>query len=169
MGLWKKNSNSKHGATSVIDHGCEAQGRLNFVGTVAMNGKFSGELFSAETLLLGAEGEVEAEVQVAVGVISGQIKGNITGRERIELSRTARVFGNIVAPVLVLEEGAVIDGQCKTDPSTRPSATAAGHSLGVPADHRGVVLSERSESKDGASGAPPLPGGIHRREVANHD
>jgi len=113
--LWKKNSNSKHGATSVIDHGCEAQGRLNFVGTVAMNGKFRGELFSADTLLLGAEGEVEAEVQVAVGVISGQIKGNITGRERIELSGTARVFGNIVAPVLVLEEGAVIDGQCKTD------------------------------------------------------
>jgi cytoskeletal protein CcmA (bactofilin family) len=115
MGLWKKNSNSKHGATSVIDHGCEAQGRLNFVGTVAMNGKFRGELFSADTLLLGAEGEVEAEVQVAVGVISGQIKGNITGRERIELSGTARVFGNIVTPVLVLEEGAVFDGQCKTD------------------------------------------------------
>lgn len=115
MGLWKKNSNSKHGATSVIDHGCEAQGRLNFVGTVAMNGKFRGELFSADTLLLGTEGEVEAEVQVAVGIISGQIKGNITGRERVELSGTARVFGNIVTPVLVLEEGAVFDGQCKTD------------------------------------------------------
>jgi len=61
--------------------------------------------------------------------------------------------------VLVLEEGAVFDGQCKTDPSTRPPATAGGHSLGVPPDHRGVVLSERSESKDGASGAPGLPGG----------
>lgn len=182
MGLWKKNSSSKHGATSVIDHGCEAQGRFNFVGTVAMNGKFRGDLFSADMLLLGAEGEVEAEVQVAVGVISGQIKGNITGRERIELSGTARVFGNILTPVLVLEEGAVIDGQCKTDPSTRPPTTASGHSLGVSPDHRGVVPSERgsagspprgitraSESKDGAGGAPGLPGGLHRREAANHD
>jgi cytoskeletal protein CcmA (bactofilin family) len=159
MGLWKKNSNSKHGATSVIDHGCEAQGRFNFVGTVAMNGKFRGELFSADTLLLGAEGEVEAEVQVAVGIISGQIKGDITGRERIELSGTARVFGNIVTPVLVLEEGAVIDGQCKTAPSTRPLATGGRHSREVPPDHRGVVLRERSESKDGASGAPGLPVG----------
>jgi cytoskeletal protein CcmA (bactofilin family) len=114
MGLWKKNSNSNHGVTSIIDHGCEAQGRLNFIGTVAMNGKFRGELFSADTLLLGKEGEVEAEVQVAVGIISGQVKGNITGRERIELSRTARIFGNIVTPILVLEEGAVFDGQCKT-------------------------------------------------------
>jgi len=45
---------------------------------------------------LGQGGEIEAEVQVAVGIISGQVKGNITGRERIELSRTARIFGNIV-------------------------------------------------------------------------
>jgi len=37
-----------------------------------------------------------------------------TGRERIELSSSARIFGNIVTPILVLEEGAVFDGQCKT-------------------------------------------------------
>lgn len=79
-----------------------------------MNGKFQGELFTADTLFLGAEGDVEAEVQVAVGIISGQVKGNITARERLELSRTARIFGNIVTPVLVLQEGAVFDGQCKT-------------------------------------------------------
>lgn len=114
MRLWKKRSNSNHAATSVIDHGCDAQGRLAFVGTVAMNGKFCGELFSADTLFLGAEGEVEAEVQVTVGIISGQVKGNITGRERIELTRSGRIFGNIVTPVLVLEEGAVFNGQCQT-------------------------------------------------------
>jgi cytoskeletal protein CcmA (bactofilin family) len=114
MRLWKKRSNSNHAATSVIDHGCDAQGSMSFAGTVAMNGKFRGELLSADTLYLGLEGEVEAEVRVTVGFISGQIKGNIAGRERIELSRSARIFGNIVTPILVLEEGAVFDGQCKT-------------------------------------------------------
>ncbi len=79
-----------------------------------MNGKFRGELFSADTLFLGSEGEVEAEVQVKVGIISGQVKGNITARERIELTPSGRIFGNIITPVLVLEEGAVFDGQCKT-------------------------------------------------------
>ncbi len=114
MRLWKKSSKSHLAATSVIDRGSDAQGRLSFAGTVAMNGKFRGELFSAETLLLGSEGEVEAEVQVNVGIISGQVKGNISARERIELSRSARIFGNILTPILVLEEGAVFDGQCKT-------------------------------------------------------
>ena len=113
MRLWRKRSSSNHAATSVIDHGCGGEGSLSFTGTVAMNGKFRGEMFTADTLFLGAEGEVEAEVQVTVGIISGQVKGNITGRERIELTRSARIFGNIVTPILVLEEGAMFDGQCK--------------------------------------------------------
>lgn len=115
MSIWKKNSNSNHASTSVIDHGNEAQGRLNFVGTLAFNGKFHGELLCAETLLVGESGDVEAAVQVETAIVSGQIKGNITARERVELRRTARIYGNIVTPVLVLEEGVVIDGQCKTN------------------------------------------------------
>lgn len=113
MRLWNKRFSSNHG-TSVIDHGCEAEGRLTFIGTLVLNGKFRGQLLTADTLFLGQDSEVEAEVQVGVAVISGKIKGNLTARERIELCRTARIFGNVVAPVLVLEEGAVFDGQCKT-------------------------------------------------------
>jgi 2-polyprenyl-6-methoxyphenol hydroxylase-like FAD-dependent oxidoreductase len=47
------------------------------------------------------------------------------------------------------------------DPSTRPPAMAGGHSLGIPPENRGVVLSERSESKDDGSGARGKPGGLH--------
>jgi len=115
MSIWKKNSNANHASTSVIDYGSEAEGRLKFVGTLAFNGKFHGELLCADTLLVGERGEVEAAVQVGAAIISGQIKGNITARERVELRATARIYGNIVTPVLVLEAGVVIDGQCKTN------------------------------------------------------
>jgi len=115
MSIWKKISKSNHASTSVIDYGSEAEGRLNFVGTLAFNGKFHGELLCADTLLVGESGEVEAAVQVGAAIVSGQIKGNITARERVELRSTARIYGNIVTPVLVLEAGVVIDGQCKTN------------------------------------------------------
>lgn len=114
MGFWKKNSGFNHAVTSVIDHGCLAEGRLVFVGVLALNGQFRGELLSSDTLLVGETGEAEAAVQAGVAIISGQIRGNITARERVELRSTARIYGNIVTPVLVLEEGVVIDGQCKT-------------------------------------------------------
>jgi len=115
MRFWKRSSSNHHTSTSVIDHGCVAEGRLNFVGTLAMNGQFRGERLSSDTLLVGENGEVEAAIEAGVAIISGQIRGNITARNRVELRRTARIYGNIVTPVLVLEEGVVIDGQCKTN------------------------------------------------------
>jgi threonine dehydrogenase-like Zn-dependent dehydrogenase len=56
--------------------------------------------------------------------------------------------------------------QIEIDPSTRAPGMARGHSLGIPPHSRGVVLSERSESKDNGTGAPGLPRGLHfTREV----
>jgi cytoskeletal protein CcmA (bactofilin family) len=114
MWRWRGNSSAPDQAsTSVIDQGCELEGRLTFVGTLVLNGKFRGELFSSDTLLVGETGQAEAEVQVGVAIVSGQITGNIIARERVELRSTARIYGDIVTPVLVLEEGVVFDGRCK--------------------------------------------------------
>jgi len=115
MWRWKGNNSAPDQAsTSVIDQGCELEGRLTFVGALVLNGKFRGEIFSSDTLLVGETGQVEAEVQVGVAIVSGQITGNIIALERVELRGTARIFGDIVTPVLVLEEGVVLDGRCKT-------------------------------------------------------
>ena len=51
------------------------------------------------------------------------------------------------------------------DPSTRASAVAGGRSLGISPENRGVVLSERSESKDNGGAAPGLPGGRTSRRA----
>ncbi|MEK7378100.1 MAG: polymer-forming cytoskeletal protein [Candidatus Binatota bacterium] len=114
MWRWRGNSSApEQASTSVIDQGCELEGRLTFVGTLVLNGKFRGELFSSDTLLVGETGQAEAEVQVGVAIVSGQVTGNLIARERVELRGSARIFGDIVTPVLVLEEGVVFDGRCK--------------------------------------------------------
>ena len=43
-------------------------------------------------------------------LISGEVMGNVFAAERIELRGTARVFGDIEAPVVVVEEGVVFEG-----------------------------------------------------------
>lgn len=114
MWRWRGNSSAPDQAsTSIIDQGCELEGRLTFAGTLVLNGRFRGELFSSDTLLVGETGQVEAEVQVGVAIVSGQVTGNINARERVELRGSARIFGDIITPVLVLEEGVVFDGRCK--------------------------------------------------------
>jgi cytoskeletal protein CcmA (bactofilin family) len=114
MWRWRGNDSTPHPAsTSVIDQGCEMEGRLSFVGTLVLNGKFQGELFSSGTLLVGESGHIQGEVQADVTIVSGEITGNIVARERVELRGHARIYGDIVTPVLILEEGVVFDGHCR--------------------------------------------------------
>lgn len=113
MWRWrKKNLHPDHEATSVIDEGCQFDGRLTFVGTLIVNGKFKGELISSSTLVVGEAGEVEADVRAGTIILAGRISGHITARERVELHKSARVYGDIVSPVVVLEEGVIFDGHC---------------------------------------------------------
>jgi cytoskeletal protein CcmA (bactofilin family) len=57
--------------------------------------------------------EIQADVRVGVAIVSGQISGHVTAQERVELKKTARIFGDILTPVLSLEEGVVFDGHCE--------------------------------------------------------
>jgi len=56
---------------------------------------------------------VHARVSGAVLVVRGQVVGDVTATERVELKKTASVTGDIEAPVVVMEEGAVHDGACR--------------------------------------------------------
>ncbi len=114
MWPWKQNSSAAdHNSMSVIDQGCEFNGHLTFGGTLILNGKFRGDVLSSDTLIVGEAGELHADVQVGVAIISGQISGDVTARERVEIKGTARIIGDIVSPVLVLEEGVIFNGRCK--------------------------------------------------------
>jgi cytoskeletal protein CcmA (bactofilin family) len=113
MKLWKGlRSTTSSGATSVIDEGCELSGQLTFVGTLIVNGRFKGEIESADTLLIGESGDLESDVRVGVAIIGGRVRGTITAEQKVVLRPTARVVGEIKAPSLLLEEGMVFDGHC---------------------------------------------------------
>jgi cytoskeletal protein CcmA (bactofilin family) len=89
-------------------------GEINFRGMMRVDGKVTGRVASDDgTLIVSSGGRVEAEVSVAVARISGEVTGDITAGERVELGRTARVSGNILTPALVVEDGAIFEGNCR--------------------------------------------------------
>jgi len=113
--MWRWNNNNSaadRNSTSVIDRGCELEGRFRFSGTLVLNGKLRGEIHSPDTLLVGESAELDAEVRVGTVIISGRVTGTVTARDRVELRAGAKITGAIVTPALVLEEGVVFDGRC---------------------------------------------------------
>ena len=101
------------------------EGRYSFRGTVMLNGKFKGEISSGDTLIIGERAVLEADVRAGRLTVSGEVTGNLRATERIELKRTARVYGDVEAPVVVVEEGVLFEGHCRMSKPSAPSEGAA--------------------------------------------
>jgi cytoskeletal protein CcmA (bactofilin family) len=100
------------GFNAILDRGSEFEGKLTFEGTVRIDGKFKGEIYSDANLVVGESGKVDANIQIGSISISGEVKGNVTARTKVEIHPPAVVHGNIQTPSLVIEEGAFFEGNC---------------------------------------------------------
>jgi cytoskeletal protein CcmA (bactofilin family) len=105
--------NTTSEVNALLGRGSEFEGKLMFEGTVRIDGKFAGEVFSDDTLIVGEGARVKAEITVAHVIIYGDVVGNINASDSIELHAPARLKGNIIAPSLVVEQGVIFDGNCQ--------------------------------------------------------
>ncbi len=97
-----------------VGSGTLVTGEATFKAMMRVDGHLSGRVISnSGTLIVGANGKVDANIEVAVAIIHGTINGDIIATQRLELGRAAKVNGNIQTPSLVIEQGAVFEGSCK--------------------------------------------------------
>jgi len=97
-----------------VGGGTVVTGEANFKAMMRVDGHLSGRVSSSSgTLIVGANGKVDANIEVAVAVIHGTINGDIIATQRLELGRAAKVNGNIQTPSLIIEQGAMFEGSCK--------------------------------------------------------
>ncbi|PLX97706.1 MAG: hypothetical protein C0623_14755 [Desulfuromonas sp.] len=90
--------------------GSKFEGKLFFDEIVRLDGAFKGEIVSKDTLIVGETADIEGEVEVGTFILSGNFKGNIKANTRVELRRPAKFEGTVETPVLVVEEGVVLNG-----------------------------------------------------------
>ena len=116
------------GIGAFLDEGTEIEGRYSCSGTVMLNGKLRGEIHAKDLLIIGASGSVQATVHAGSLVVHGEVVGNVTASQRVELKSGARVIGDIAAPVIVMEEGVFLEGQCHMGQpaATGESASSSG-------------------------------------------
>jgi len=91
----------------------EFEGKLSFKGAVRIDGRFTGEIFTEGTLIVGQSATIKSEIHVSNIIVSGEIRGNIIADNRIEIHAPGKVFGNIQAPVVVIDEGVTFEGNCR--------------------------------------------------------
>jgi cytoskeletal protein CcmA (bactofilin family) len=127
--------------TTLLGRGSEFEGKLTFEGTVRIDGKLSGEIFSEDVLVIGEGAQVNAEIDVGVIIVEGNVTGNIRAKRAVELHAPARVKGNIETPSLYIDKGVIFEGHSKMEglaSTPRPRdlqglAAAAGATPAAPA------------------------------------
>lgn len=87
-------------------------GTLTFNGAVRIDGKMDGQINTDDTLIVGENGILEADIIAGTVICRGKIKGTIKASKRIEVHTNSEVVGNISAPALLVENGAIFDGNC---------------------------------------------------------
>ena len=79
------------------------------------DGKFQGEIFDSGSLVVGETALVKGKVEVKTVVVHGVIEGDVHAGVRVEIHSTGKVYGNLVTPILLINEGGFFEGQCKMD------------------------------------------------------
>ncbi len=90
--------------------GSQFEGKLLFDEIVRIDGVFRGEIMSKDTLIIGQTADIQAEVTVGTLIMSGRFKGNIKATNKVELRAPAQLEGCVETPVLIVEEGVVVNG-----------------------------------------------------------
>lgn len=97
-----------------VGSGTVVTGEANFKALMRVDGNLSGRVSSTSgTLIVGANGKVDANIEVAIAMIHGTVNGDIIATTRLELGRAAKLTGNIQTASLMIEPGALFEGSCK--------------------------------------------------------
>jgi cytoskeletal protein CcmA (bactofilin family) len=96
--------------TALLDQGASFEGLLTFEGTVRIGGRFKGEIFTQDTLVIDAGAEVEAQIEAGTVIISGTVKGNVFARRGVVMHPPAILRGTVTTPRLQIDEGVVFEG-----------------------------------------------------------
>jgi cytoskeletal protein CcmA (bactofilin family) len=95
-----------------LDSGASFKGELEFEDTMRIDGRFNGKILSKNELIVGESATIEGDVHVGRIAISGTVIGKIVATQRVEIHRNGKVYSDIDTPALVIEEGAIFQGNC---------------------------------------------------------
>ena len=104
------NKNRKVELSTIIGKGSKIKGTIYVQGGVRVDGEVEGTIESDGFVTIGSSGVARADIKADECLISGKVVGNVTCKDAIELDRSARMNGDIVAKILKIHTGAVFNG-----------------------------------------------------------
>ena len=96
-----------------IGHSVTIKGDISGNSDVRVAGNVVGGISIEGELIVERQGVVQAEIKTTTAVIAGSVKGNIECTDKLILESTSQYEGNIKTKRLIIQEGAIFQGNCQ--------------------------------------------------------
>ncbi|MEP6959910.1 MAG: polymer-forming cytoskeletal protein [Nitrospirota bacterium] len=106
----KTNSFAGDDNITLLAKGVLLRGEIHVEGTVRIDGRLDGDIQTKGQVIIGEDGLVQGTITAGTVISSGRIKAKVTANERVQLMKTATLIGEVLTPVLIIEEGAKLQG-----------------------------------------------------------
>jgi len=145
--------------TAMIGQGISISGDVMATSNLKVEGQIEGRAVqSSHDVEVGESGKVSANISAKVVKIAGEVSGDVAGSEKVLISRSGRVQGNIIAPRVQLEDGALFRGSIDMNPASpdteekaapaRPAADAKSGKSPAPVKAQGQAASAAAGRKE---------------------
>jgi cytoskeletal protein CcmA (bactofilin family) len=100
------------GELSFVGPGTVIEGKVRTEGSIRIDGKLVGDVVAKANAAVGSNGSIEGTLTARNISLAGKVQGTVTATEKLVLEGKSILRGDIRAARLVIDEGAVFDGQC---------------------------------------------------------
>jgi len=97
---------------TILSQDIDFSGTLNFEKPFLIRGKLSGDIIARGVLVVDEGAVVEANINTSKVIIRGSVKGDVTASEKVEVTITGKLVGNVTAPEIFMETGCLFNGRC---------------------------------------------------------
>lgn len=138
---------------NVLNQDVTVVGTLRFTDDLLVDGVVEGEITSEGVLTVGANATIQSDekhkaaIRTKSAIIHGKVIGDVIVTDRVELSSTAELAGDVTADKISIQEGAVFVGHCTVGTFTAP----------LPASHTSTPAPKRSAKRAAAEQGDDTP------------
>jgi cytoskeletal protein CcmA (bactofilin family) len=136
---------------TIIGKGSEVEGSIKIRSGLRVDGKIKGSVSATDSIIVGKDGAIEGEVHAKNAIIGGYVNGKLVASGKVVLEADSRFEGELHTAKLVIDEGAVFEGQCSMAGEEKPPSkvkTVIGAGRGgdkKPAEAVAVTGTEETE------------------------
>jgi len=152
----KPETTQKAVSASFLGKGTKIDGKFEIEGNVRIDGNFKGEIEGNADLIIGEGAFIEATVKVRNLTVMGELHGNIFCEDKLEIHNSGKLFGEISAKKLIIEENAVFEGKSHMAKEEKP-ASSLGNSVKEPIKSNSSPKPQSDSTKQPDSTSKPTP------------